>query len=204
VLDCARALGQLHALPAGELDAAFAPHARHKPGANLLSDVIALRDTWTATARDESATIALAFRWLIDRAPAIPPMMSVVHGDYSFHNLLFDGSRLTAVLDWELGHIGHPAEDLGYIQSVASTMVKWDAFMDAYLGAGGPPAAPVTIAFYAMLGTLRLMALMHKARFVFESGLTDDLQLAEVVLFHLPKFVQKLSVELQRALVLAP
>jgi aminoglycoside phosphotransferase (APT) family kinase protein len=38
-----------------------------------------------------------------------------VHGDFRNGNLLVDEQGLVAVLDWELAHVGEPAEDLGYI-----------------------------------------------------------------------------------------
>ena len=41
---------------------------------------------------------------------------SLVHGDYRVDNMIFkpDGSRLLAVIDWELSTIGHPFSDLAY------------------------------------------------------------------------------------------
>jgi aminoglycoside phosphotransferase (APT) family kinase protein len=39
----------------------------------------------------------------------------LVHGDFYSNNWLFDGSRLSAVLDWEAAHIGPPAADLGWL-----------------------------------------------------------------------------------------
>ena len=39
-----------------------------------------------------------------------------MHGDYRLDNMIFkpDGSRLLAVIDWELSTIGHPFSDLAY------------------------------------------------------------------------------------------
>ena len=39
-----------------------------------------------------------------------------MHGDYRIDNMIFkpDGSRLLAVIDWELSTIGHPFSDLAY------------------------------------------------------------------------------------------
>jgi aminoglycoside phosphotransferase (APT) family kinase protein len=44
-----------------------------------------------------------------DRAPVL------VHGDIGPGNFLFDGPRVTALIDWELTHAGHPLEDLSCI-----------------------------------------------------------------------------------------
>jgi aminoglycoside phosphotransferase (APT) family kinase protein len=42
-----------------------------------------------------------------ERAPAL------VHGDYHYGNMLFEGPRVVAVLDWEIAEIGQPLLDLG-------------------------------------------------------------------------------------------
>jgi aminoglycoside phosphotransferase (APT) family kinase protein len=53
--------------------------------------------------------------WLTQSIPA-QERTSVVHGDYSFHNLLChpDEPRIAAVLDWELSTIGDPLADFTY------------------------------------------------------------------------------------------
>ena len=38
---------------------------------------------------------------------------TLVHGDYHYGNMLFRGSQIAAVLDWEIAQIGQPLLDLG-------------------------------------------------------------------------------------------
>jgi aminoglycoside phosphotransferase (APT) family kinase protein len=54
--------------------------------------------------------------WLMMAAPADDGANCIVHGDYSFHNLLVHPRepRVSAVIDWELSTIGHPLGDLMY------------------------------------------------------------------------------------------
>jgi aminoglycoside phosphotransferase (APT) family kinase protein len=51
------------------------------------------------------------------RQLALPcPSPVIVHSDYRLGNFLIDPERgLTAVLDWELAHLGDPGEDLGWV-----------------------------------------------------------------------------------------
>ncbi len=78
------------------------------------------RDRWTKQYRaseterldDMDALIA----WLEQNEPPDDGRASLVHGDYRIDNMIFaaDGSRLLAIIDWELSTIGHPFSDLAY------------------------------------------------------------------------------------------
>lgn len=64
---------------------------------------------------DRRPIFEAAFRWLKDRAPKLEKPV-LVHGDFRNGNLMIHpDAGLAAVLDWELAHLGDPAEDLGWI-----------------------------------------------------------------------------------------
>ncbi|HYM65945.1 MAG TPA: phosphotransferase family protein [Patescibacteria group bacterium] len=44
---------------------------------------------------------------------------TLVHGDYHYGNMLFRGSEVVAVLDWEIAQVGQPLLDLGCLCIVA-------------------------------------------------------------------------------------
>ncbi|GAC1692565.1 MAG: phosphotransferase family protein [Candidatus Dormibacteraceae bacterium] len=69
----------------------------------------------------------LAIQTPVERAPTL------VHGDYHYGNMLFRGSDVVAVLDWEIGQIGQPLLDVGCL-FVASIRRQ-------YQGAGSAMAA---------------------------------------------------------------
>lgn len=62
----------------------------------------------------------------ISRLPgleAVPSGTVVVHGDFGPQNMLFDvgTTEPTAVLDWELAHIGDPVEDVAWAEWIVRT-----------------------------------------------------------------------------------
>ncbi len=58
--------------------------------------------------------LELALVWLEDHLPP-PEPQTLVHGDFRNGNLLVGPEGVRAVLDWELAHVGDPAEDVGWL-----------------------------------------------------------------------------------------
>jgi aminoglycoside phosphotransferase (APT) family kinase protein len=53
--------------------------------------------------------------WLRRHAPDSVARVSLIQGDTGPVNFMFQGDRVSSVIDWELGHYGDPMEDLGNI-----------------------------------------------------------------------------------------
>lgn len=83
----------------------------------------------------------MLFAWLRENIPAAPPRASLIHGDAALSNFLIEDGRVTAILDWELAHIGDPAEELAYLRPSIEPILPWQEFLDHYERAGGRPAA---------------------------------------------------------------
>jgi aminoglycoside phosphotransferase (APT) family kinase protein len=63
-----------------------------------------------------------------------PREPTLVHADYHYGNMLFSGSEVVAVLDWEIAEIGQPLLDLGCLAVVAGRHPgDWPAVPDADL-----------------------------------------------------------------------
>lgn len=71
------------------------------------------RDAYRASQTREDDRIETVAARLLGRMPA-DEGVAIVHGDYRMENVIFDGVRPTAVLDWELCTIGEPLSDLAY------------------------------------------------------------------------------------------
>ncbi|WP_176594019.1 phosphotransferase family protein [Sphingobium sp. EM0848] len=106
-----------------------------------------------------------AFR-LLDRDAPPPVAPQLVHGDFRNGNLIVDSEQgLVAVLDWELAHLGDPAEDLGWLcvnswrfgetALPVGGFATLEALLDAYRAAGGDPPPVSRIRYWQMLGSLK-------------------------------------------------
>lgn len=67
-----------------------------------------------------------ALRWLRRNPPPPAAKPAIVHGDYRCGNFLFlpDG-RVSAVLDWEMCHVGDPLEDIAWALNPMWSMEKY-------------------------------------------------------------------------------
>jgi aminoglycoside phosphotransferase (APT) family kinase protein len=103
---CGAALGRIHQIPLATVPAAL----RNLSMDDDLDRLQGLLDKYG----NASAVHQLGLNWLRQNKPE-DGRRCLVHGDFRNGNLLVDEQGLVAVLDWELAHIGDPAEDLGYL-----------------------------------------------------------------------------------------
>jgi aminoglycoside phosphotransferase (APT) family kinase protein len=107
------ALVEIHA--ADPADPALAAFAR--PGSYLERQVRRFSQLWEINATREIPAVGEVGARLAEELPA-PLPDTVVHGDYRLGNLMVERERpdrVQAVLDWEMGAIGDPRADLGYL-----------------------------------------------------------------------------------------
>jgi len=105
--------------------------------------------------------LELAGRWLDRNAPGVE-RPAVVHGDFRIGNVLFDENGLTAVLDWELAHLGDPLEDLGWLTVRAwrfgaddrpvGGLCAREELWQLYERAGGRPVSASAARFWEIFG----------------------------------------------------
>jgi aminoglycoside phosphotransferase (APT) family kinase protein len=80
-----------------------------------------------------------ALTWMRRTQPR-PLPLTVVHGDFNPSNFLYKDGRVTALIDWEVAHIGDPREDLGWMAqmdllsntAIMSTPTEHGSFLDYY------------------------------------------------------------------------
>ncbi|MFM9863721.1 MAG: phosphotransferase family protein [Micropepsaceae bacterium] len=106
----------------------------------------------------------VAFKWLEQRLPETPEL-TLVHGDFRHGNLMIGPDGVRAVLDWELTHIGDPAEDLGWIcvnswrfgetHKIVGGFGDVADLLAGYAEAGGKNMTAERVKFWEMFGTLK-------------------------------------------------
>ncbi len=153
---CGKVLAQIHAIPTEGLpDLA-------------VSDALTELEKYEAVYRGcgaERPIIEAALVYLKSKAPALTQRV-LVHGDFRNGNLMIhpeDGLR--AVLDWELAHLGDPAEDLGWIcvnswrfgnhAKPVGGFGDYSQLLDAYAAAGGDEISLDRVQYWQMLGSMK-------------------------------------------------
>ncbi len=129
-LDLVDALVEIHA--ADVTTPALATFVR--PGSYNERQVRRFTQLWELNQTREVPNMNEVGEWLAGHQPE-HAAETVVHGDYRLGNMMVRDGRITAVLDWEMGAIGDPRADVGYL-------------LATYSEPGGPPNAlgtsPVT------------------------------------------------------------
>lgn len=191
-LELAEQLGKLHSIPMSELSHLTLIEEREYGETLLQEKFNELNGTFNSLG-DQNAIVAKARDIIETQLSTISGLKTLVHSDLGFHNFLIDDGKLSAVLDWELAHFGHPANDLGYIQGDIVKMVSWDTFMAAYFAAGGPKLSSKEIDFYFLWSLFRLYCLLLGAREGIKMGLVQDVAVARVCLDSIPRLVETLA-----------
>jgi aminoglycoside phosphotransferase (APT) family kinase protein len=110
-LDLVDTLVEIHAARGPSLD----PFRR--PGSYLERQVRRFTQLWQINKTRELPDVDRVARVLAERLPA-PIEETVVHGDYRLGNTMVapdEPTRIVAVLDWEMGALGDPRADVGYL-----------------------------------------------------------------------------------------
>lgn len=175
---CGEALARIHAIDGVDLPRVDA------------GEQLARYEELYRTFETDRPIFELAIQELKKRIP--PPVpLKTLHGDFRLGNLMIDANGLVAALDWELAHIGDPAEDMGWIctpswrfsefQNPVGGFGEVEDMLAGYRAAGGAPAIDeARVRFWTMLGSLKwgIMCLtMYRA---YETGMDASVERAAI------------------------
>lgn len=124
---------------------------------------------WREDAVAAMPIAAVAEAWMRDNLPACAAPV-LVHGDFRSGNFLFhEGTRaITAMLDWELAHIGDPHEDLAWVlqNHVEEDGVHYHGgliteadLLDGYTRLTGRAVDRAALHFYRILGAYKCLVI---------------------------------------------
>jgi aminoglycoside phosphotransferase (APT) family kinase protein len=127
-----------------------------------------------------NAVFEFSLRWLRRHQPVEPATLRLVHGDFRLGNVIVGAEGLRAVLDWEIAHLGDPAEDLAWVclppwrfgqitQPVAGLGPR-DELFAAWQAATGEAVDPARVRWWQAAGSLRWGLGCAGMRDWFESG----------------------------------
>jgi aminoglycoside phosphotransferase (APT) family kinase protein len=99
----------------GALEAAFRSRPNTHPDGAALSRIEQQIQDKVGGRWPIPPVVADSSVWLHANLPALAADdLVLVHGDYKVGNLIWDGTKIVSVIDWELAGIGDPLHDLGY------------------------------------------------------------------------------------------
>jgi aminoglycoside phosphotransferase (APT) family kinase protein len=160
---CGEILAMIHDTPP--------PALAHLKTADFLVELERYEEVYRGSGA-ERPVLELAFQHLKKHAPE-PVAPVLLHGDFRNGNLMIDPETgVAAVLDWELSHIGDPAEDLGWICVNSWRFGRPDRpvggfgdyvdLLAGYEAAGGSPVPLSRVRAWQALGSLKwgVMCLM--------------------------------------------
>ena len=173
---CGAALAQIHYVDFGPIDGLDDP------------DPIDLYTTMMDELGEPHPVFEFTRNWLLEHRPA-RTRRSLVHGDFRLGNLIVGSGGLSAIIDWELAHIGDPMEDLGWLcvkawrfggpDPVGGIGTREDLFA-AYEAAGGGTVDAVAVHWWEVLGTWKWGIMCVLQANVHRSGAVRSHELAAI------------------------
>jgi aminoglycoside phosphotransferase (APT) family kinase protein len=129
-------------------------------------------------------------RWLRLNVPSPPKQEVLVHGDFRLGNFIVDGDGLAAVIDWELCHIGDPAEDLAWMcvrswrfgndDRPAAGLGSREELLEAYAAAGGTPPDRDRLRWWEAMGNAKWAVICARQAHDHLSGRRRSAELASL------------------------
>jgi len=141
-------------------------------------------DRWATVLREDQLEpwpeLEYAIVVLGERAP-LSTRTALVHADFKPGNILLDGDRVTALLDWELAHLGDPLEDLGWVTQplrAAEHTIEdaWEAhdLVVHYERVTGTRVDPAALAWWVAFSAFKTAVMQVSGLRAFLEGRADE------------------------------
>ena len=156
-------LAALHSLDASGLDLPAFPTVTTVAGA-----VVAELDEWERVLAGRGGTpdpaLLFSLRWLRDHIPPYDGPPVLVQGDTGPGNFMYLDGRVTAVVDWELAHLGDPMDDIAWL-SLRATQEPFTDFptrLREYEALSGNVIDENRVRYYQVMAETKLQVMSHR------------------------------------------
>lgn len=153
---CGQILARIHAID--PVETGLAPHLE------TMSNEQFVRKMWEQYQEFDTPAPMIDFtaRWLLENLPPEGPPR-LVHNDFRNGNLMVSPEGVTAVLDWEVCHLGDPIRDLGWIctnswrfgrrELAVGGFGELDDLLAGYAEESGTEIDPAHVKFWEVFGS---------------------------------------------------
>ena len=156
-------LAALHALDASKLDLPAFPTVT-----TVAEAVVAELDEWDGVLAERGGTpdpaLVFSLRWLRDHIPPYDGPPVLVQGDTGPGNFMYLDGRVTAVVDWELAHLGDPMDDIAWL-SLRATQEPFTDFptrLHEYETLSGNDVDEARVRYYQVMAETKLQVMGHR------------------------------------------
>jgi len=168
---CGQTLARIHSVPTDAL-----PPLQTQSAQDVLDRYVAIYRKFSAP----RPVLEAALCWMRERLPhSVEPRL--VHGDFRNGNLMVHPEKgLVAALDWELAHLGDPAEDIGWlcvnswrfgvVEKPVGGFGDLHDLLAAYAQAGGEELPVERVRFWQAAGTFKWAVVTMMMYQTFASG----------------------------------
>lgn len=127
-------------------------------------------------------TVRGALRWLRRNRPPEPAKPAIVHGDYRSGNFLFtEDGTISAILDWEMCHVGDPLEDVAWGLDPFWPITRhfpFDEGLARWEAASGMTLDRAALEWWQLFTAVKACAIWTTAAAGFASGKNRELTMA--------------------------
>jgi aminoglycoside phosphotransferase (APT) family kinase protein len=156
-------LAALHGLDASALDLPAFP-----PVGTVAEAVVAELDEWDKVLSERGGApdpaLVFSLRWLRGHIPSYDGPPVLVQGDTGPGNFMYLDGRVTAVVDWELAHLGDPMDDIAWL-SLRATQEPFTDFptrLREYEALSGNVVDEARVRYYQVMAETKLQVMGHR------------------------------------------
>jgi aminoglycoside phosphotransferase (APT) family kinase protein len=112
------------------------------------------------TGIEPTPELVRALKWLKENVPDVPDPPVLVHLDFGLNNLLIDGDRVSAILDWESARLGDPCDDILVMQRELADYLSMEEFLERYRAGTGRTISAYNMA-YAIVAAFAMYMIVY-------------------------------------------